>query len=623
MSQKISTVYRKKALVINFAIYCALVFLAFLPFLADCFNLPKFVVLIVGLVLFLCGFIMKFLNMRFITIYKNPLYLPLALFIFWRLISILFTTNKIAGISEIGLFISCSVLVFLVPLILRKADDVVLFFKILIVGSVVMSLYGIVQHFGFDFFHWNIKHSALSTFGRRNFAGEYLVFILPWALFIFLTEKKLQKLFYVLAFVLLMFHLFLTFTRASWIGFGVSMLLIALLLLRFDLKPALLKVVLVFLIFCLVFRVYGSIFQFEQGTLKSRILIWKTCIELIKERPIIGHGIGNFEPSYYKIAYEKENVLIPPNLRVDKAHNEFLEIAVENGIVGLLLFLFFIFTIYKMSWYILRNKNEKSFEKFVSVFAISGITGMLVNSLASFPLQTTAGCFFFFLNCGILSRMYFTVIEQKTFEKNFSYPGMVFLCMAGICAVIVFSFCALYSSYSLEKSKRIMRAVVKSGDPVLWLIAEMYGKNATSYNPFNVENYFHLGKLYLVGGQFDKAYENFMKALKFNPYSEQVLLNLGMVEQRRKNFAASERYFLKAYKVSRDNPEILKSLGLFYLETNEIEKAIYYLTQAQRFLSQDSTILTALAKAYENSGNRKKAQEILEQIPSEKPAAGN
>ncbi|MCM8788651.1 MAG: O-antigen ligase family protein, partial [Candidatus Omnitrophica bacterium] len=509
--------------VILFALFCSFVFLIFFHSLSDCFNLPKFIVSLCGITGFLCYLALRFSNMRFITIYANPLYLPLALFIGWKIIGLVFAINRIYGIEEIGLIFVCSWLIFIVPLVFKNARHIFLFVKIILVSSAFVAIYGIFQHFGFDIFSWSIKNSALSTFGRRNFAAEFLVLMLPWSLFALLVSKRFCKLLFVVIFFLLVFHLFLTFTRASWIGFIFSMLVAGILLLKPDLNTALRKASAIFLILLFVFKAYAGVFQFEKGTLKSRLLIWKTSIEMIRNRPISGYGTGNFEVAYYKFASEKEDVFLPQDRRVDRAHNEFIEVAVENGLVGLFLFLFFIFAIYRMFWWIYTGKKGGSGEKIVSVFAITSISGILVNSLASFPLQTSSGCFFFFLNCGILSRMYFTVLEQSPIEKRFSYPGIAFFSMASMCAVIVFSVAALYSSYSLERSKRIMRLAVERKDAVLWLLAEMNIKNAINYNPFSVEVYFHAGKLYLVAGQLESSRENFIRALKFNPYSEQVL----------------------------------------------------------------------------------------------------
>ncbi|MCM8816470.1 MAG: O-antigen ligase family protein, partial [Candidatus Omnitrophica bacterium] len=398
---------------------CALVSLVFVRILENGFDLPKFLVAFGGIICLLCYLLILFSKKNFFPIYKNPLYFPLFLFLGWQVFSIFFAVNKIAGISEIGLTLVCSTLVFIIPLILKDASDVILLARIIAISSGIIAIYGIFQHFGFDFFMWTRENSALSTLGRRNFAGEYLVLVIPWALFCFFTSGRQFKVVFILIFVLLLTHLFLTFTRASWIGFISSILLLLLLLIREPIKTTkVIQFVFMLLLLLLVTNVYAGVFQFEKGTVKSRILIWKSCVFVIKHAPFMGVGTGNFEIGYYKYASDNPNAFVPSEVRIDKAHNEFIEIAVENGIIGLTLFLFFIFTIYKMAWLILASRNKKEFEKFVSIFAIASITGILVNSLASFPLQRTIGSFFFFLNCGILSRMYFNMLEVNPVHKK-------------------------------------------------------------------------------------------------------------------------------------------------------------------------------------------------------------
>ncbi|MGC9065331.1 MAG: tetratricopeptide repeat protein [Candidatus Ratteibacteria bacterium] len=607
--------------VILFGLLAASIGLVCSPLLADCFNLPKFLFALGGVIAFFCYLMMKFLNTRLIPLYRNPLYLPFGLFVVWQFLCIFPATNKIAGISEISLHIVCACLMFIVPFILRKTTDVVRFARIIVISSALIAIYGIFQHYGFDFIRWDIKHSALSTLGRRNFAGEYLVLVIPWALFCFFTSQKKQRLVFASIFVLLMFHLFLTFTRASWIGFAFSMFTAALILLKIRIRPAMvLKYFAISMLLIFVVRANAGIFQFEPGTLKSRIEIWKTSLSMIKEQPIIGYGTGNFEIAYYKFAHSHPDVLIPANLRVTKAHNEFIEIAVENGIVGLGSFLFFIFAIYKMAYQIFVSRNERPAEKFISVFVISGITGILVNALASFPLQITPGSFFFFLNCGILSRMYFTVCQVEAIEKKFYFPGVAFICMAVICSYIVFAFCAVNASYSLNQSKKIMRTVAETKDPVLWLVAEAYAKNSVNYNPFNVEGFFHLGKLYLVANQLEQARKNFLKALEFQPYSDQTIVNLGLVEQRSTNYQMAEKYFRKAISINPSNAEWFYLTGNFYLEKKDCDKAILYFTKSLELNPDNSQALFNLGQAYFEKGDVQRAKKVWQDLLQKEPS---
>ncbi|MEW6593506.1 MAG: O-antigen ligase family protein [Thermodesulfobacteriota bacterium] len=67
-----------------------------------------------------------------------------------------------------------------------------------------------------------------------------------------------------------------------------------------------------------------------------RMVMWKNTLQIIKERPWIGHGLGGF-----KEAYRQQVVGIEGwrGIEVDDPHNQYLKVAAEHGIVGLLVFL--------------------------------------------------------------------------------------------------------------------------------------------------------------------------------------------------------------------------------------------------------------------------------------------
>jgi len=78
--------------------------------------------------------------------------------------------------------------------------------------------------------------------------------------------------------------------------------------------------------------------QIQDANILSRLLIWRDTIPVILERPLLGHGLGNFQDSF--VAYEGEDLksLMEP-VGVDKAHNEFLQVAATTGFVGLAAYL--------------------------------------------------------------------------------------------------------------------------------------------------------------------------------------------------------------------------------------------------------------------------------------------
>ena len=71
----------------------------------------------------------------------------------------------------------------------------------------------------------------------------------------------------------------------------------------------------------------------------GRIFIWKNTIEKIKEAPITGYGIDNFAHAF------NNNLFLGKRL-VDKAHNDYLQKALCEGIISGLVFVVFLLTIF-------------------------------------------------------------------------------------------------------------------------------------------------------------------------------------------------------------------------------------------------------------------------------------
>lgn len=107
------------------------------------------------------------------------------------------------------------------------------------------------------------------------------------------------------------------------------------------------------------------------GEQQMRPLMWSCAIELIKDNPIKGAGTGDGEDELQKCYSRNDYVslLYFENSRFN-AHNQFLEIAVELGLIGLLVFLLSLFAPAAEAW---RHKKVL-YLIFVLVFAVSCLT---------------------------------------------------------------------------------------------------------------------------------------------------------------------------------------------------------------------------------------------------------
>ncbi len=69
-----------------------------------------------------------------------------------------------------------------------------------------------------------------------------------------------------------------------------------------------------------------------QSSMGQRLTFWKHAWTLITEKPVFGHGTGNYESGYARLAAADE-------ILTSNAHSEFLMISVQTGLIGLILFI--------------------------------------------------------------------------------------------------------------------------------------------------------------------------------------------------------------------------------------------------------------------------------------------
>jgi O-antigen ligase len=124
--------------------------------------------------------------------------------------------------------------------------------------------------------------------------------------------------------------------------------------------------------------------------LRGRLFMWKATTNMVHDFPLIGTGFGTFDlafPPYH-----------PEELRTsyyDHAHNDYLEILSEVGLIGFVplvsfLFLYLFFVI--KGWL----RNDSSFAVCVGAGGIISVIAASVHSLADFNLQIPANAFVLF-----------------------------------------------------------------------------------------------------------------------------------------------------------------------------------------------------------------------------------
>lgn len=115
-------------------------------------------------------------------------------------------------------------------------------------------------------------------------------------------------------------------------------------------------------------------------SVKERLNFYNTAFQSIKNKPLLGIGIGNWK--LVSIEYNKdviEDYKVPYHV-----HNDFLQVAAEIGLFGGIAYMYFILFPFVMSIKKFLIDKEKYFNKHALVFLIFSV--YIIDSMLNFPM---------------------------------------------------------------------------------------------------------------------------------------------------------------------------------------------------------------------------------------------
>ncbi len=285
----------------------------------------------------------------------------------------------------------------------------------------LLALFALLQHFvNPDQIYWLRTPNQAQPFGpfinRHHFATcMELTLALPLGLLMAGAVARERRVLYLFAIALMAVALVLTSSRGGVLSLVVEVLFLFILggamrrrgrnadettdgrtRVRSALVRAGLGLVLVvgLLASALLFGGEQSLSRLV-GTVNSddptsgRAQFWRGTVALIETHPIIGAGLGAFG-----VAYTRHDPLHGA-LRLEQAHNDYLQILADAGIVGGVLALLFVAALFRMGMQRLGAADK--FRRGVAAGALAGCSAVLVHSFFDFPLHITSIALLFLL----------------------------------------------------------------------------------------------------------------------------------------------------------------------------------------------------------------------------------
>lgn len=294
-------------------------------------------------------------------IFKDPIFIILALWCTYLFSSSIWATHSISAIKgSLELFIWC-LLYLAIRFTLVTKDQIEKFMKVQAFIVLFVALSAIVQFFiGFNLVGIPIEAGRGVT--DPFTASRVLGYILPlWiALFGSILASKGHDsrtyLFYSIALIALLVTIPLTGSRGPLIIMAIFLPLIAWMSPYRKFAFIALGGILVSLVFListtpfLQERLQTMAHPFENQK-HYRVPIWLVAIEEFKDNPILGVGFRNYryrEFEYYQDSFESYEINPETGSIAFHAHNPWLDILSEQGIVGLLFALSLLFVVAKI-----------------------------------------------------------------------------------------------------------------------------------------------------------------------------------------------------------------------------------------------------------------------------------
>lgn len=426
---------------ITYGLYALIVLVptVFLPSFHTVFSMPKLLILryITLLIITLWG--CKIFVEDTFSYKKSPVNIAI---IIYGAISILTTILSTAFYSSLygaeGRFLGIITTInfLLLPLIVFNfinKKQLRNFIIVSVLTASVLAVYGLLQYFGIgqDGFNWSQTPATrvFGTIGHANHFGAYLGMHIAAGLFIVFLLKKEKKISSKIlqgsvigGIFLQTIVLFLTGSRGAIVAVIIS-LLVTLIIAGYRSRKKIQKWLgyfvgaLVVMALCMVIfwpsfskipfieRTSETVKFIQEGNVPDRISWWESTWEMIKNRPLLGYGLSTYRDIYNGFRRTDYKVPGPGNMEnfitPEAAHNEYLNIAATQGIMGLIAFLIIIFLVFwKMDKVFFFSNLDEDFYMYLSVKG--ALLVHLFQVFVSFGVITTLTFFYFFVGAGML-----------------------------------------------------------------------------------------------------------------------------------------------------------------------------------------------------------------------------
>ena len=238
------------------------------------------------------------------------------------------------------------------------------------------------------------NYRLASVFSNQMTSGGVLAAAVLWSLGAFLARRDARRWWFAAALLPLGAALVLTQTRSHWLGMvaGAAVILMSLAPRWWWALPAALAAALPLLPHRLHARLYSIIDPHEPGN-AGRLSMWRSARDIIREHPVFGVGCQDLLALYRRYRY--------PDWTFESGHfhNNFIQITVMTGFVGLAVFVFWLVSVARALQRALKSAAAGA-DRGVAAAAIGLFAALLVSGMFDYTFGDAEVVYHTFLALG-------------------------------------------------------------------------------------------------------------------------------------------------------------------------------------------------------------------------------
>ena len=498
----------------------------------------------------LIGFLFWLLiNYKKIDVFCTKAYLPIVAFILWSSVSLLWVEDGYLAILTLTQFVSYALIFFLIINAFQDKKNADLILYALIYSLALVSIIGLLQYYLENInliqniFGQTAKPGA--TFGNKNMASHFVVMTLPLVLIMLLSSKNNTKVVvYGIITALSSWFLIYTLARQAYVAIFVELLL---LLLFFTLdkwknkekaffvtvkekksKGIAVFFILLFLIFVSNFTSQGfnglnskieKIQSISVNEYNPRLPAWRNTVEMIKDHPIIGVGVGQWAESY-PLYYDRamKDIIFNEKTRLKRLHNDYLEIFANSGLIGFGFLMWLVYLVIARIWKILKDVDSQFRPQTLGLTL--GLTGFSIVSMFSFPVEVYLPAF---LAISYIAIIFLPTNSNRapciTIDKKITSYIFIFV-------FTIFTIFIINSSYKWILGEHFYSKAIAHEQLSQSVFAAGAGLEALKNNSWAPDYYAVAGNNASKSGKYHEGILLLKKAIDISPFNTPILLNL-------------------------------------------------------------------------------------------------